>query len=164
MLDATGGDAAALAEIAAACTLNGTRQSPTCSPPFAWHGTATSSPTATPTSPPRLPAAWAALGQPIRAEALARSITGPGQQAQALASLARVRGGVRGGPGDRAEALARSITDLYHQTQALASLARVTAGAGDLDRARALAARAEQIALSITDPHSRRRPWPAWPR
>ena len=52
MLDATGGDAAALAEIAAAHALISAANPPTCSPPCAWPGTAISSPTATPTSPP----------------------------------------------------------------------------------------------------------------
>src|SRR5206468_3835608 len=53
---------------------------------------------------------------------------------------------------DRAEALARSITDPGGQVRALADLARAAAGAGDLDRAEALAGHAEAAARSITDP------------
>ena len=39
--------------------------------------------------PPFLPAVWATLGQPIRAEALARSITDPDRQASALTGVAQ---------------------------------------------------------------------------
>ena len=63
-----------------------------------------------------------------QAEALARSITDPDWQAQALAALARMA--ARTGDLDRAEALARSITDPDGQAQALATwrmaAARVT--------------------------------------
>ena len=75
--------------------------------------------------PPGLPAVWATIGHPDRAEALARSITDPDRQAQALADLARVAAGA--GDLDRAEALARAITDPDRQAQALADLARAAA-------------------------------------
>ena len=51
----------------------------------------------------------------------------------------------------RAEALARSIPSDHHQALALAGVAMAAAGAGDYDRARELADRAEQIARSFTD-------------
>ena len=38
-----------------------------------------------------LPAVWAAIGHPERAEALARAITDPDRRVQALADLARLR-------------------------------------------------------------------------
>ena len=53
---------------------------------------------------------------------------------------------------DRAEALTRSVIDPGWQAQALTDLAGVVAGAGDLDRAGALAGQAEAAARSITDP------------
>ncbi len=53
------------------------------------------------------------------------------------------------GQAARAEALAWSVTDPYQQAEALARLAAAVAEAGDLDRARTLAASAEPAALSI---------------
>ncbi|MEV3925455.1 ATP-binding protein, partial [Actinomadura coerulea] len=100
--------------------------------------------------PAALPTAWALLGNINRAESLARSITGPDEQARALTGLAKAvaqAGGV-----DRAkkltveaESLARSITDPDAQVVALTGLVEAVAQAGDLDRAASLA-------RSITDP------------
>src|SRR5262245_49416918 len=70
------------------------------------------------------------------AEALARSITEPLRQADALAELAKVI--TAAGDLDRAETLARSIADPRAQAEALAALAKAAAVAGDPDRAEAL--------------------------
>ena len=116
MLAATGGDAAALAEITAAHALISTSASPDllAALRLAWHRGQLDRRNAH--IPFELPAVWATLGQPVRAEALARSI-----------------------PSD------------HHQALALAGVAMAAAGAGDYDRARELADRAEQIARSFTD-------------
>ena len=95
--------------------------------------------------PTGLPAAWAILDQPIRADALARSITNPNRQAQAWTAMVEAVASA-GEPGrvsllaDRAETAARSITDHPpQQAYALTALARAVARAGDPDRAEALA-------------------------
>ena len=105
--------------------------------------------------PPVLPTVWATLGYPDRAEALARSITDPGQRARALAGLARAaaeagdRTGPRrwpagrgGGPGDHRPGPAGA--------RCWPSWRGRRRGPGDLDRA-------EAVAGSITDPDQRAR-------
>ena len=94
--------------------------------------------------PVGLPAVWVRLARFDHAEALARAITNPRDQAQALTQL--VSAAVQAGDSDRAsrlaadaEALARTITDSHAQAQALTQLATVAAHVGDLDRAEALA-------------------------
>jgi hypothetical protein len=143
MLDATGGDAAALAEVATAQTLNNAQSRPDLAVALrlAWYRDSFADRNAH--IPSLLPAVWATLEQPIRAEALARSITDSYDQAQALAGV--VRAVADAGEYDRAEQIARSITDPYGQAQALTVLARAVADTGDYEQA-------EQIARSITDP------------
>ncbi|GLW29020.1 hypothetical protein Areg01_19600 [Actinoplanes regularis] len=97
--------------------------------------------------PTDLPAVWAQLGRPARAEALARSIPGSDQQAKALAAV--VPAVAAAGDPDHAEALARSIPDQSRQAAALTMLVKAAATAGDHGRAWRLAADAEQIARSI---------------
>ncbi|WP_283134973.1 hypothetical protein, partial [Rhizohabitans arisaemae] len=53
-----------------------------------------------------------------------------------------------------AETIARSITDPTSQAKALSHLVGALIQAGDLNRARQIAATAETIARSITDPTS----------
>ena len=86
------------------------------------------------------------------AEALARTITDPRAQAQALAAL--VQGLATAGEVDRAEALARTITDPRAQAQALAALARVLTEADRGDEAARLIDRAETLAHTITNPRA----------
>ena len=83
--------------------------------------------------------AIAQAGDPDRAETLARTITDPGAQAEALASLATIA--AQAGDPDRAETLARTITSPRPQAQALNGLAAAIAQAGDPDRAAHLLAR-----------------------
>ncbi|MGI5239348.1 hypothetical protein [Dactylosporangium sp. CA-139066] len=97
---------------------------------------------------------WAILGQPVRAESLARGITNPYRHAEALAALVRTL--AEAGDADRArrlaadaEAIARSVTDPVRQAWALAGLVRAVAEVGDADRA-------EAIARGITDPYQQR--------
>ncbi|BBH70746.1 hypothetical protein ACTI_74310 [Actinoplanes sp. OR16] len=143
MLDASGGDAAALAEITMAFTLTRSQPRPDLSAALrlAWYrDQLTERNTNIPTE---LPAVWAMLGQAIRGEALARSITNPDRQGQAFAALAGPL--AVAGEYDRAEQIARSIIDPQVEARALAGLVERLAVAGEYDRA-------EQIARSITDP------------
>ena len=91
--------------------------------------------------PPILPVVWAMVGNPERAEALARAITDPSQRAQALAGVVEAAAGA--GDLDRAEAVAQAIADPEERARALAGVMEAAAGAGDLDRAKALAERTE---------------------
>ena len=105
--------------------------------------------------PADLPAIWARLARFDHAEALARAITDPDAQAQALAELATVA--AQTGDLDRAGALARAITDPDTQARALTQLATVAAQNRDLDRASQLAADAEALARTITSPSAQAR-------
>ena len=94
--------------------------------------------------PVGLPAVWAQLARFAHAEALARAITDPRAQVQALTQLAAVL--AQAGDSNRAsrlaadaEAVARGISDSDAQARALADLVAVVAQAGDPDRAEALA-------------------------
>ncbi|MFG2593652.1 hypothetical protein [Streptomyces sp. NPDC048438] len=112
--------------------------------------------------PTGLPAVWALLGHPLRAEALARSIPLAQDRARALASLSEAlrergtgsaalghgEGNARpdtegflsaGETAEEAEAVARSLTDPNWRSRALADVAAAYARAGDSGRAGALA-------------------------
>ncbi|MEU9381116.1 serine protease [Streptomyces sp. NPDC048279] len=160
MLDLSGGDTAALTEIKACQDLL-----LSCSEPDLYtlvklsqhRGQLESSYANIPTN---LPALWATLGQPNRAEQIARSITDPYRRAKALAGVA---GAVAiAGDHERArrlatyvEQIAPSITSTPRRSQVVAGVAGAVAAVGDHERARRLAADAEQIARSIIDPTRR---------
>jgi tetratricopeptide (TPR) repeat protein len=100
--------------------------------------------------PADLPSVWARLARIDHAEALARTITNPDDQARALGGVATAI--AQAGDPDRAEALARTITNPDHQARALADLAGVAAQASYRDRAFRLAIEAEALARTITNP------------
>ena len=150
MLDITGGDTAALAEITDAQDLLLHLEEPDLQALARLNVHRSSIAERNAHVPPILPTAWAMTGNLERAEALARAITGPNQQAQALAGLAKIAAGM--GDLDRATTLAQSITDRSQQARTLAALTEAAVRAGDLDRAWALADRAEAVAQAITDP------------
>ena len=100
--------------------------------------------------PVGLPAAWARLAHWDHAEALARTITDPDTQAQALVELAIASAQV--GDLDRGEGLALTLANPCDRAQALAELATTAAQAGNADRASRLAADAEALARTLTDP------------
>ncbi len=112
--------------------------------------------------PDELPAVWARIGQPARAEGLARSIPNDwGTRTRALRGL--VAAVAASGDHDRAARLADEaethigqITDPGSRALALAGLAETVAATGD-DQARAdrLADEAETLTGQITDPDSR---------
>ncbi|WP_250036576.1 hypothetical protein [Paractinoplanes maris] len=88
-------------------------------------------------TPADLPAVWAAVGQPTRAEALARSITDTARQHRALAGLAgtvAMAGDIR-----RAAQIAAGIGDSSLRTATLDNLARVAGAAGELELAAGIA-------------------------
>jgi tetratricopeptide (TPR) repeat protein len=87
--------------------------------------------------PTDLPAVWAALGHTVRAEALARSITDPGRQQQALIDLARAVATM--GDLDQAEALADTMAAAGPKATALLAITQAAGVAGRLDRAEILA-------------------------
>ncbi|MFB6784604.1 hypothetical protein ACFCX0_46985 [Streptomyces sp. NPDC056352] len=126
--------------------------------------------------PTSLPAVWALLGRPLRAEALARSIPRAYDRARALASLSealRERGtgtaALGHGEGDtrpdtegflsadetaeEAEAVARSLTDPNWRSRALADVAAAYARAGNNSRADALANEAATAARAENSPY-----------
>jgi tetratricopeptide (TPR) repeat protein/transcriptional regulator with XRE-family HTH domain len=143
MLGMSGGDITALTEIEAAQDLALAQRPPdlaaiAC---LAWHRDELTVRNAW--IPARLPAVWARLGQPARAEALALSATDPVRQSEALAHVAAALAAA--GEFDRAEALARSIPRARQQSDALAQVAIALTAAGTFDRA-------EALALSATDP------------
>ncbi|MGW2182965.1 hypothetical protein ACWCXX_33850 [Streptomyces sp. NPDC001732] len=110
--------------------------------------------------PVGLPAVWALLGHHVRAQALVRSIADPLKQVQAMAALSDALveceensqhqnlAGDTVHAGDvvhEAEAVARGITLPYEKKQALASVAKAAARAGDLEQG-------VVVARAISDP------------
>ena len=105
--------------------------------------------------PAELPVLWARLDRFDHAEALARTITNPDDQAQALAQLASAA--AQAGDPDRASRLAadadgvaRAVTNPDDQAWALTEVASAAAQAGDPDRA-------EALARTINDPGAQAR-------
>ncbi|MDG4788636.1 trypsin-like peptidase domain-containing protein [Micromonospora sp. WMMD1102] len=153
MLDLTGGDAAALAEIKTAqdLTLAQPRLDLTAMARLAMRREDLLARNAD--IPVGLPALWAALGQPARAEALAYGIDQAYRQVEALTELAVTLAGQ--GDRDRAAALvdavqtvAETIADPRQQELASACAARACAAIGDASRAAA-------ALRTITDPELR---------
>ncbi|MBE8520689.1 hypothetical protein ILP97_24920 [Amycolatopsis sp. H6(2020)] len=151
MLELSGGDAAALAEITAAQDLVLAQPTTDLYAMARLSIRRNSLGDRNTRIPAELPAVWERINQPDRAEALARSITDPYSQAQALTAVAWTA--ATAGNLDRAGRLARSITSPDRRAPALAAVARAAADAGDADRAGELITAAEQAARSIPDPY-----------
>ncbi|MCU7722474.1 hypothetical protein ODJ79_01985 [Actinoplanes sp. KI2] len=152
MLDLSGGDAAAITEITTCQDLVLAQAEPDLEAMalLSIHrNNLADRNTAMPTD---LPAVWAQLGQPARAEALAHAIPDPRWRAEALAALSAALATT--GAHDRAEQITGAITDPYCQAKALATLSAAVAATGDYDRAEQLTVNAEQIARAITDPYT----------
>ena len=75
-----------------------------------------------------------------QAETVARSITNPDEQAEALAAVARAL--AQAGQHEQAAAAARSITNPDQQAEALAAVARALVARGDTKQARCVASAA----------------------
>jgi tetratricopeptide (TPR) repeat protein len=144
ILDSSGGDAAGLAEITAVQEFICGQHSPDLIAMLKLAITHDWLTQRNSNIPDNLPVAWARIGNPTRAEALACSIADPARQTRALTAVAEVL--VKAGDLDRtrklarqAETVARSITDPEGRTVAMAAVADLLAQTGDIDRARALA-------------------------
>jgi hypothetical protein len=137
MLDITGGDAAALAEIRTTLDLIVTQQVPDVASALrlACHRDLLTERNTN--IPVALPSVWASLGQVTRAEALAFSIVHPERQSQALVELVGALAGA--GQHQQAETLARAIPGADWQAQGLARVAGALAGAGQYQQAETLA-------------------------
>ncbi len=144
MLDLTGGDTAALAEVRSALDLVAAQNHPDLSSALylAFHRDRLIERNSN--IPTGLPAIWATLGQTSRAEALANSITDPGRRTDALVQLALALA-VIGRHGD-AETLAHSIASPLRRADALAGLVEPLANSGRLDEAVAVARSITSIA------------------
>ncbi len=129
MLDMTGGDAAALIEVRAALDAIAVQEEPDLANALALARHRDRLADRNAHIPVRLPTVWVTLGQLIRAQALAISITDPVSQARALAQVAGAL--AEAGQYQQAEAAARSITDPVSQATALAQVAKALARAGE---------------------------------
>jgi hypothetical protein len=152
MLDLSGGDTAALAEVRTALDLIAAQDTPDLASALrlAYHRDQLTDRNTN--IPDDLPAVWATLGQVTCAEALATSITDPARQAEALTKVAGAL--ARAGAHQRADAVARqaeevarSITSPSLQAQALTQVVEALAGAGQHQQA-------EELARSIGKPDS----------
>jgi len=153
LLRATGSDYAAQAEIAAAQRLVAAQSEPDLQALLELAVYRNAMSLRNQCLPFALPGVWARLGRLDHAEALARAITYPDARAGALEDVAVAA--ARAGEPDRAEALARTVTEPLYLAWALARLQTVAAQAGDPERASRLAAEAERLARTITDPNHR---------
>ena len=84
--------------------------------------------------------ALAEAGQHEQAETVARSVTNPYEQAQALTAVAGAL--AETGQHEQAETVARSITDPGWQAQALTAVAKALVARGDTSQARHVASAA----------------------
>ncbi|MEU5669326.1 hypothetical protein ABZ749_02930 [Micromonospora sp. NPDC047753] len=139
MLDITGGDTAALFEITSAQDAVAHEDLPDLGVMIriAFHRTRLHERNVN--IPAALPGAWAQIGKFGRAEALARSVTDPFRQVQALAAVARAI--AKAGDAGRAvisinhgEAACQGIADPSLRAQALASVARAALSVNDKGR------------------------------
>ncbi|MFD1364976.1 hypothetical protein [Actinoplanes sichuanensis] len=140
MLDLSGGDAAALAEITTCQNLVLAAPDPDLEAMLKLCIRRTNLIDRNTNIPIDLPAVWAALGQMPRAEALARSIIDPERQARALVAVVAA---VADTDPDQAATVADSIADPYWQAQAQVAMVAAVAGTD--------AGRAETLARSITE-------------
>jgi tetratricopeptide (TPR) repeat protein len=150
MLNVTGGDAAALAEIRTALDFIAAQDTPDLASALCLACYRDLLTDRNASIPIGLPAVWAALGQVTRAEALATSIPDPGRQVEALAQVVETlteAGAYQqaAAAARQAERLARSITDPDGQVFALVRIARTRAGTGAHQQA-------ATVARSIPDP------------
>jgi tetratricopeptide (TPR) repeat protein len=150
MLDITGGDGAALNEVTIALDLIAAQDDPDLTAALSLARRRDYLADRNTNIPASLPALWATLGQHIRAEALAASITDPYWQARALAAVAGAL--AEAGQHEQAATMARSITHPDEQAQALAAVAGVLTRAGQHEQAAAMASQAATMARSITGP------------
>ncbi|MEV6040879.1 hypothetical protein AB0L65_57915 [Nonomuraea sp. NPDC052116] len=146
MLDVTGGDAAALAEIVTVQHFLDDAAEPDLSALLRLAVARERLTSRNAHLPIGLPALWARLGDLGRAEALTRSIVEPGRQAEAFSLLLRAAGKAGSWLAEQAEAAVQLVTDPYRQMQAMVHLVEAVAAGGDFDRA-------ERLIHAIGDPY-----------
>ncbi|WP_344432888.1 hypothetical protein [Actinomadura luteofluorescens] len=153
MLDITGGDVTALAEIGAAMDLICAGPEPDLEAMLALNIARERLTERNAEIPVEVPAAWAGAGRPTRAEALAGSVPDLDRRARALTGAARASVAV----GDlewawrfltQAEVAARSIAGPRWRAAELSGMVEVAAAAGDPGAARRLAEEAAGAARS----------------
>ncbi|MFI9814506.1 hypothetical protein [Saccharothrix variisporea] len=155
MLDLSGGDAASLAEVTTAqhVLVSGEQPDVTEMIRLAVHRDHLVERNSG--VPVDLPAVWARIGHPNRAESIADSMPDLANRARALAGVAAATTG-RGDRAttllDHAEHIARAIGDQPRREDALVAVARTAAALGEVRRA-------EDIARSLADPASRATAW-----
>ncbi|WP_345539360.1 hypothetical protein [Phytohabitans rumicis] len=142
MLSLTGGDAAALGEITTAQDLVLAQPEPDLLAMARLSIRRDRVASRNAEIPTVLPAVWAAIGQPDRAEAVAHGITDQFRRARALAAVAMAAAG--SGDLDRAqrtalaaETVAGNVTDPHDRARAFVAVAKALAAAGEFDRAEA---------------------------
>ncbi|MFD6071597.1 hypothetical protein, partial [Amycolatopsis lurida] len=128
MLDLSGGDTSALAEITSTLTVLASRREPElyAVARLAMHRDRLVDRNTR--IPPLLPALWATLGNPTRAENLARSTSTPLQQWRALREVARVAAAA--GMDDVVDQILESVSGDYARGYVLGDAARASAAAG----------------------------------
>ena len=160
MLDLSGGDTAALAEITEAQNALLAQPSPdvTLMARLAVHKQQITERNRN--IPIRLPAVWVTLGHATRAEQLAHAIADPDSRVRALVTVARAL--VEVGEHSRAaqvvsdtEQLAHAMTDPNSRVWALVTVARVLVEVGERGRAAQVVSDAEQVARAVTRSDSR---------
>jgi hypothetical protein len=132
MLEATGGDALALDEIALARLVGGRQRRPDLGAAVRLALQCEELTSRNRQTPVRLPAVWAAMGRVVRAEALARGIPQRRRRTAALAAAALAA--ARGGHLDHVETLAAGVAD-PDRRDALFAAAAAGAAVHDPDRA-----------------------------
>jgi hypothetical protein len=162
MRDLTGGDALAFTEISSAQQLVLAQPDPDLTSLALLNVQRRHLTTRNRNVPVELPAVWAMLGQPTRAEALAKGLPDKAKRAKALTQLARAA--AAGGDHDRtarlldeAESLIAQITDPDLRAGALAQLAGEMAANVDHERVEVLVAQITSEGLRAGWPGSLRR-------
>ncbi|BCY11994.1 hypothetical protein [Actinoplanes sp. L3-i22] len=146
LLDATGGDTVALGEIRAAHQLCLGRPEPDLEAMACLGIDLERIEQRNTNIPAGLPAVWALLGQPVRAEALARSLTDSRASEAALSAVAEVL--ATAGLYERAEMITESISDPAGRTAAQTAIVAGLVRDG-------AAGRAAEIAAGVADPAAR---------
>lgn len=164
LLDISGGDAVALADISAAQEAHIARATLDLAAlaRLAVHRDYLT--TRNSQMPTDLPAVWERLGHPVRAENLARSLSTPSEQCQGLAMMAEAAS--KTGERDRArdlmyaaEEIARAIVHSSQQATLLMVLAVGAAEMGETAQARYLARELEEMGRVLSRPAERAVCW-----
>lgn len=160
LLDISGGDAVALADISAAQEAHTAHASPDLAAlaRLAVHQDYLTNRNSR--MPADLPGVWERLGHPVRAENLARSLSTPFEQCEGLAAMA----GAASKNGDRerardlmytAEGIARSLVHSHQQAVLLTTLAVGAAEMEEPAQARYLARELEEMGGTLSQPMER---------